>query len=162
MDRTKAYGPHEAVALGMELEIAGFKFYTRIAETATDYRVKNLFQHLAEAEIEHKRVIKEEIEPIFTPEWYREEDRQLMAEYLRDVEKQPVFPSPEKAEEISRGTDSAVKAIDIAILAEKQAMAYFAYLRDATQDETGKDAFSRLYNEEVKHLKMLEGLKKEL
>lgn len=162
MDQKKAYGPYEAITLGIELEIAGFNFYTRIAETATDYRVKNLFQHLAEAEMEHKRVIKEEIEPSFTPEWYREEDRQLMAEYLRDVEKQPVFPSPEEAEDISLGTDSALKAIDIGILAEKQAMAYFAYLRDATQDETGQTAFNRLYKEEVKHLEMLEGLKKEL
>ena len=162
MDQKKAYGPHEAVTLGIELEIAGYNFYTRVAQAATDYRIKDLFQHLADAEIEHRRVIKEEIEPIFAPEWYREEDQEMMAQYLRKVEKQPVFPSPERAEEIVRGADSAIKAIDIGILAEKQAIEYFLFLRDATQDATGVEAFDRLRLEEVKHLELLGNLKKDL
>lgn len=96
MDQKKAYGPHEAVTLGLELEIAGYNFYTRVAQAATDYRIRDLFQHLANSEKEHRRVIKEEIEPIFAPEWYREEDQEMMAQYLRKIEKQPVFPNPER------------------------------------------------------------------
>ncbi|GBE14712.1 putative trifunctional 2-polyprenylphenol hydroxylase/glutamate synthase subunit beta/ferritin domain-containing protein [bacterium BMS3Abin14] len=162
MDQKKAYGPHEAVTLGLELEIAGYNFYTRVAQAATDYRIRDLFQHLANSEKEHRRVIKEEIEPIFAPEWYREEDQEMMAQYLRKIEKQPVFPNPEKAEAIVRGADSAIKAIDIGILAEKQAVEYFLFLRDATRDGTGKQAFDRLRLEEVKHLKLLNDLKKDL
>lgn len=162
MDRHKAYGPHEAVILGIELEIAGYNFYKRVADSAVDYRVKELFQYLADAEIEHMRIIKEEIEPMFTPEWYREEDQQMMAEYLRDVEKQPVFPEPEEGEEYAHNNESAVKAIDLGIRAEERAMDYFSFLRDATQDEDGKKAFNRLYAEEAKHLKMLQDLKKDI
>jgi rubrerythrin len=162
MDRKMAYGPYEAVMLGVELEDAGYAFYSKVAEVATDYRVKDLFAHLADAEIEHKRVILEEVEPLFTPEWYREEDHQLMADYLRNVEKQPVFPSPEDAKEFIQVTSDPVSAVDRGILAEKMAIEYFGLLRDATQDQEGKDAFHRLHLEEVKHLKLLQDLKEEL
>lgn len=162
MDRHKAYGPHEAVMLGIELEKAGKHFYSRVAECAVDHRVREVFTKLAEAEVKHLHIIKEEIEPKFAPEWYREEDQQLMTEYLRDVEKQPVFPDPGEAAEYCKMTDTTVKAIDIGIRAEERSMMYFSYLRDATQDDSGREAFERLYNEESKHLKMLQELKKEL
>lgn len=161
MEGKKVYGPYEAVMLGIELEDAGFNFYTRVAEASTDYRVKELFKFLADAEIEHKRVIREEIEPIFQPEWYREEDQQLMHDYLKSVEQQPVFPEPDEAEGFARDQEVG-KAIDIGILAEERARDYFAFLRDNTVDDDGKQAFHRLHLEEIKHLHMLQELRKEL
>jgi rubrerythrin len=161
MDGKKVYGPYEAVMLGIELEDAGYHFYSRVAEAATDYRIKELFTFLADAEIEHKRVIREEIEPIFQPEWYREEDQQLMHDYLKSVERQPVFPEPDEAEGYAK-TEDVGKAIDIGILAEERARDYFAFLRDNTVDEEGKQAFNRLHLEEIKHLHMLQELRKEL
>lgn len=162
MERKTVYGPYEAVMLGIQLEDDGYSFYSRVAEASTDHRVKNLFSLLAEAEIEHKRVIKEEIEPMFAPEWYRDEDQEMMAKYLRNVEKQPVFPAPEKAIEFARSMKDAHRAVDIGILAEERARDYFAFLRDATQDQEGKDAFHRLHLEEIKHLELLLNLRKEL
>jgi rubrerythrin len=162
MERQSAYGPYEAITLGIQLEDDGYTFYSAVAGASVDHRVKNLFSYLAEAEIEHKRVIREEIEPLFQPEWYREEDQQMMSDYLRDVEEQPVFPEPDKAIEFAKSMKDAHRAIDIGILAEERAMAYFAFLRDATQDEQGKGIFQRLYLEEIKHLELLQNLRKEL
>ena len=162
MERQTAYGPYEAVTLGIQLEDDGYSFYSAVAEAAVDHRVKNLFSYLADAEIEHKRVIREEIEPLFTPEWYREEDQQLMSDYLRGVEEQPVFPEPDKAVEFARNMKDAHRAIDIGILAEERARDYFAFLRDATQDQEGRNIFQRLYLEEIKHLELLQNLRKEL
>ena len=161
MERKKVYGPYEAVMLGIELEDAGYAFYSRVAEAAHDFRVKELFQFLADAEAEHKRIIREEIEPRFAPEWYREEDQEMMAEYLRNVEKQPVFPEPDEAVSYAKSTEDARKAVEIGIHAEERARDYFAFLRDATQDEEGKDAFHRLHLEEIKHLHLLEELIKD-
>jgi len=162
MERKTVYGPYEAVMLGIQLEDDGYAFYSRVAEASLDYRVKNLFSHLAEAEVEHKRVIREEIEPMFAPEWYREEDQEMMATYLRDVEKQPVFPAPDKAIEFAKSMKDAHRVVDIGILAEERARDYFSFLRDATQDTEGKDAFNRLRLEEIKHLELLLELRKEL
>ncbi|MFV1957264.1 MAG: ferritin family protein [bacterium] len=162
MDRKKVYGPHEAVTLGIELENAGYHFYTRVADASVDFRVTELFTALANAELEHLRVIKEEIQPNFTPEWYREEDQQLMAEYLRKFEEQPVFPSPDEAQDFAAITNNIGRAVDTSIEAEKRAMAYFEYLRDVTLDSYGREAFDRLYREEEKHLKLLIELKKSL
>jgi len=161
MEGKKVYGPYEAVMLGIELEEAGYVFYSRVAEAAHDFRVKELFQFLADAEAEHKRIIREEIEPRFAPEWYRDEDQEMMAEYLRSVEKQPVFPDPDEAVSYAENTEDARKALEIGILAEKKAIDHFAFLRDATQDEDGKDAFHRLHLEEIKHLHLLERLIKD-
>ena len=162
MERKTAYGPYEAVTLGIQLEDDGFTFYSAVAKASVDHRVKNLFSFLADAEIEHKRVIREEIEPLFTPEWYREEDQQLMSDYLRDVEAQPVFPDPDKAVQFAKSMKDAHRAIDIGILAEERARDYFAFLRDTTQDQQGKDIFQQLYLEEIKHLELLQDLRKEL
>lgn len=161
MERQAAYGPYEAVTLGIQLEDDGYVFYSAVAGAAVDHRVKDLFKYLAEAEIEHKRVIREEVEPLFRPEWYREEDQQLLSDYLRDVEQQPVFPDPDKAVEFAKDMKDAYRAIDIGILAEERARDYFAFLRDATQDQQGKDIFQRLYLEEIKHLELLLNLRKE-
>jgi rubrerythrin len=162
MERKTAYGPYEAVTLGIQLEDDGFKFYSAVAGAAVDHRVKDLFGYLADAEIEHKRVIRDEIEPLFKPEWYREEDQQLLAEYLKDVEQQPVFPEPDKAVEFARSMKDAHRAVDIGILAEERARDYFAFLRDSTQDQEGKDIFHRLHLEEIKHLELLLHLRQEL
>ena len=162
MERKAAYGPYEAVTLGIQLEEDGFKFYSAVAGASVDHRVKDLFGYLADAEIEHKRVIRDEIEPLFKPEWYREEDQQQLAEYLRDVEQQPVFPEPDKAVEFARSMKDAHRAVDIGILAEERARDYFAFLRDATTDQEGKDIFHRLHLEEIKHLELLLNLRQEL
>jgi rubrerythrin len=162
MERKAAYGPYEAVMLGVQLEDDGYAFYSQVAEASLDYRVKDLFSFLAEAEIEHKRIIRDEIEPMFAPEWYRDEDQEMMADYLRNVEKQPVFPDPGKAMEFAKSMQDAHRAVDIGILAEERARDYFAFLRDATLDQDGKDAFQRLHLEEIKHLELLQNLRKEL
>lgn len=162
MERKTAYGPYEAVTLGIQLEDDGYKFYSAVAKASVDHRVKNLFSFLADAEIDHKRVIREEIEPLFTPEWYRDEDQQMLADYLRDVEEQPVFPEPDKAVEFAKSMKDAHRAIDIGILAEERARDYFAFLRDATQDQQGKDIFQQLHLEEIKHLELLQDLRKEI
>lgn len=161
MEGKTAYGPYEAVTLGIQLEDDGYTFYSAVAKASVDHRVKELFTYLADAEIEHKRVIREEIEPLFTPDWYREEDQQMLAEYLKDVQKQPVFPEPDKAVEFARNMKVVHRAIDIGILAEERARDYFAFLRDATGDKEGKDIFHRLHLEEIKHLELLQNLRKE-
>jgi len=162
MERKAAYGPYEAVTLGLQLEDDGYEFYSAVAAASVEYKVKNLFDYLADAEVEHKRVIKEEIEPMFTPDWYREEDQQAMAEYLRDVEEDPVFPPPGKAIEYAGNMSDVCKAVDIGILAEERARDYFAFLRDRTQDKGGQEIFHRLHLEEIKHLELLQKLRKEL
>ena len=85
-----------------------------------------------------------------------------MAEYLKDVEQQPVFPEPDKAVEFARSMKDAHRAVDIGILAEERARDYFAFLRDSTQDQEGKDIFHRLHLEEIKHLELLLHLREEL
>ena len=77
-------------------------------------------------------------------------------------EEQPVFPSPDDAEDFAAVTGNIERAIDTSIEAEKRAMAYFEYLRDATLDSNGHKAFDRLYKEEEKHLKLLTELKASL
>ena len=162
MEFRNAYGPFEAMMLGVELEEAGRMFYDRMAKSCADYRVKNLFKELAEAEIKHKKVIMEEIEPLYAPDWYREEDHQMMAEYLNSVQHQQVFPDPEDEVACNQAASDYVQAVEIGIKAEKQSIEYYTFLRDATQDEKGKDVFERLRKEEVGHLEMLEGMKEYL
>lgn len=158
----KAYGPYEAVMLGVDLEEAGRNFYNRVANSCTDFTVKDIFRKLSEAEVEHKRVIIDEIETQYAPEWYREEDKQMMLEYIRSIRKQTIFPDPEDAAACDKAASDPREALEVGIRAEKQSIEYYEFLRDKTQDQKGKDVFERLRFEEVKHLEMLENMKNEL
>jgi rubrerythrin len=158
----KAYGAYEAIMLGVDLEEAGRNFYNRVAGSCGDFRVKELFKQLAEAGMEHKRVIREEIETIFAPEWYRDEDQQMMLEYLHTVQKQPVFPDPDDSPACDMVASDPEQALEVGIRAEKQAVDYYTFLKDATQDRKGKEIFERLRQEKVKYLDQLEEMKKEL
>jgi rubrerythrin len=162
MDSGKTYGSYEAMLLGVQLEEAGRNFYNRVADSCADYKVKNLFKELAEDEVEHRRVIKEEIEPLFTPEWYREEDQRMMAEYLNSVQHQPVFPDPGDEQACSLVASDPLQAVEVGIKAEKQSIDYYGFLRDATRDAKGREVFERLREEEVGHLEKLQKMKKEL
>jgi len=161
-DLDKAYGPYEAVMLGVDLEDAGRNFYHRMANSCTDFTVKDIFRQLTEAEIQHKKVIIDEIETQYAPEWYREEDKRMMLEYIHSVRKQPIFPDPEDASACDKAASNPKEALDIGIRAEKQSIDYYEFLRNVTQDEKGREVFERLRLEEVRHLEMLENMKREL
>ena len=158
----KAYGSYEAVMLGVDLEEAGRDFYSRVAKSCADFAVKDVFRKLAEAEVEHKKIIIDEIETQYAPEWYREEDKQMMLEYIHSVRKQPVFPDLKDAPACEKAAADPKEALGLGIKAEKQSIEYYEFLRNATQDEKGKEVFERLRAEEVKHLEMLEKMKEEL
>jgi rubrerythrin len=158
----KAYGPYEAIMMGVDLEEAGRNFYNRVANSCADFSVKDVFRRLAEAEVEHKKVIIDEIETQYAPEWYREEDKRMMLEYIHSIRKQPIFPDPNDAAACDKIASDPKEAVDLGIRAEQQSIEYYEFLRDATQDKKGKDVFERLRLEEVKHLEMLKGMKKEL
>jgi rubrerythrin len=158
----KAYGPYEAVMLGVDLEEAGRNFYNRVANSCGNFTVKDVFRQLAEAEVQHKKVIVDEIETQYAPSWYREEDKRMMLEYIHSVRKQPIFPDPNDAPACEKAASDAKGALDLGIRAEKQSIEYYEFLRNATQDAKGKEVFEKLRLEEVKHLEKLENLKKEL
>jgi rubrerythrin len=162
MEFRRAYGPFEAMMLGVELEEAGRRFYERAAKSCADYKVKNLFEELARAEIKHKKVIREEIETLYAPDWYREEDHQMLADYLESVQGQEIFPDPEDETACDKAASDALQALEIGIRAEKQSIDYYAFLRDMTQDKKGREVFERLRKEEVGHLEMLEGMREYL
>ena len=55
-----------------------------------------------------------------------------------------------------------VQALEVGIKAQKQAVEYYAFLRDATRDDKGQDVFDRLRKEAGKQLDKLEEMKEKL
>ena len=162
MGFNKAYGAYEAMMLGVELEHSGRNFYNRVANSCADYKVRAVFEELAEASQEQQRIIREEIEPLYTPEWYSEEDQRMMAEYLKTVEHQPIFPDPQDAPACDLVAADPVQALEVGIKAQKQTAEYYALLRDATRDKKGKDVFDRLRKEAGNQLEKLEEMKEKV
>lgn len=162
MEFGKAYGAYEAMMLGVELENDARNFYNRVANSCADYKVRGVFKEMADAAVEQQRVIREEIEPLYTPEWYSEEDKRMMAEYLKTVQHQPVFPDPQDAPACDMVAADPVQALDLGIQAQKKAVEYYAFLRDATRDAKGRDVFDRLRKEAGKQLEKLGEMKEKL
>ncbi len=159
MEFSKAYGSYEAMMLGEQLENAARDFYNRVANSCVKYEVRGVFKELAEAAMEQQRIIRDEIEPLYTPEWYSDDDQRMMAEYLKSVEHQNIFPDPEDAPACEMVASDPVQAFEVGIKAQKQAVQYYGFLRDATRDENGRDVFDRLQKEAASQLEKLEKMK---
>ena len=159
MAAEKVYGPYEALILGAELEDAGRNFYNRVANSCASAEVREVFKELAEAALDQERLIREELEPAYMPDWYSEDNKRMMSEYLKTVEHQPVFPDPEDTPACDMVAVDPKQALEVGIKAKMQVADYYKVLGDATRDEKGREVFESLKKKAEIALKKLEDMK---
>ncbi len=136
----------KAVKVAIEAEREAYQNYSRAAKRTKDPRGKDMFQQLAEFEMNHYQKLKALLKSL-------EEQGEWLLYDGTSLKKRKIPLKPEKIKGQEQLTD--MDALKIAIREERKARAYYQFLSELTKDPRGKDMYKRLANEEELHEKIL-------
>lgn len=153
MSSIKHFSGFEVIRAAKEVEKNGHRFYSTMSERAVDPTLKELFTWLAQDEVEHLRRLNQ-LEATFEDGAFSDYEEEFLP-YLNQFSDTRIFPDAERLEAVLKTDNADVQALDMAIEAEEKFAAYFQKAADVAQSTDGKEAFTWLAGEEVRHAKIL-------
>ena len=151
------FNAEEVFQMAIELEDHGKTFYERAQKLVEDEGVRELFRHLGEEEIKHKKKFEElkadlpeEARGSNVPDPYGEMDQ-----YIRMMADMHVFRTTEGVENRLKDVKDAEDALKLAIEFEKDSVIFFLSMQDATEHDRGRELIGQLVKEEQAHLRRL-------
>lgn len=140
----------EVLEQAIQTERLGYQFYTSMAERFKDNgELKNLFNTLAEKEVQHEKTFTELMEMVGDR---TEEGWDEVSLYLRAIVESEFFLGKNKALPSMEGIRDISQAVGYAIAFEKETLLYFYGIRDAVKE---KDIVDEIINEEKSHIRWL-------
>ncbi len=138
----------EVIEMAKDIEKRGHDFYKNQAEKTQDRELKELFERLAEDELDHynrfeelgkaiKDNTKNELEYVYDPE---------VSAYLEAIIEFTIFPAEEGVE-----ITDIVDALQIAIYAEKDSILFYTEMLEHNDEQTAV-VLKKLIKEEKQHL----------
>lgn len=153
MTNIKYFSGFEVVRAAKEVEKNGHRFYSTMAERASEPLLKELFSMLAQDEVEHLRRL-DQLEVKYQDGLFTDCEDEFLP-YLNQFSATSIFPDAERLEEVLKTDSADISALDMAIEAEEKFAEYFQKASSLAQSDDGKEAFAWLAGEEVRHAKIL-------
>jgi rubrerythrin len=152
----------DAFAMAVRIEENGNAFYAGAAEITKNPEVKKLFEDLALMEASHIKIFRTlrsqlpdtASEAVWDPEG-------LAESYLEASADSHVFTVEAATDRLKR-VKTAVEAVDMALLFEKDSLAFFLGINEILPDPNGRDEIDKLIKSEMLHIRMLSGVKRRL
>lgn len=155
MDREKLESALMALSIAIQTEKDGHEFYLSAAEKTHDPQGKALFGSLAADEIEHLRLLEDQKEALTREQrWLPRSEPGEDAKPTR-VEGAPIFSRGALAQDINAYT-SELSALRMALLMERDAVAFYSKAASETDDVNGKAMYQYLVEMEKEHQGILE------
>ena len=155
-----AFSGSELVNIAIGIEKRGIAFYDAITKSTKNATARDAFQNLANMEREHVQIFQNmltEAEKYQIPEAYAEE----YAAYLQALIDNAIFTDDFITSEMATKAGSDIKALELAISAEKDAILFYYGMKEITP-QRAQLTVSKILAEEKSHLRQLSELKKEL
>jgi rubrerythrin len=147
----------DILRFAIRIEEDGEMFYRKAALNAADKEVGDLFNHLADEEIRHKRIFQDMLSSIETNPPAESFSGEYGA-YLRDyVDGKAVFTKDARGEAMSEGLD-APSALHFAMGREADSILYYHEAKEFV-DEKHYAAIDKIIQEERKHFHKLAQMK---
>lgn len=153
MNRIKHFSGFEVILAAKDVEKNGHRFYSTMAERASDLLLKELFSWLAQDEVEHLRRLNQ-LEANYQDGVFADSEEEFLP-YLSQFSDMKIFPDAERLEAVLKTDTADIQALDMAIEAEVKFSEYFLKASKLAQTEDGKEAFAWLAGEEARHAKLL-------
>jgi rubrerythrin len=153
----------DVFGMAVRIEENGKAFYSGAAAKASDARLKSLFEDLAQMEAGHIGQFKEMRSRLASSidaagPW----DPEGLAEsYLQATADTHVFTG-ESAGERLKGVNTPHAALDMALMFEKDSLAFFIGMKQILPDASGKAEIDALIEAEMDHVRMLSAARKSL
>jgi rubrerythrin len=144
-----------ALNIAIQTEKDGRDFYKRAAERTKDPGGKVLFASLADDELEHLRLLEAQKESLTKQERWLPGSETGVEERRPEVKGAPIFSRESLEEDINVYT-SELSALRMAVLMEKDAVAFYSKAACETRDPDGKATYQFLVGMELEHQRILE------
>jgi len=154
------FGAQDILDFAVRIEENGETFYRRVARAIDDRDAQQLFNDLANEEVQHKKVFQElssTITRIELPESYPGE----FLEYLYNYIDGKVVFTESATHEIAPERLNPASAIDFAIQKEYDSILYYQEIKELVA-ENERNLIDRIIQEERKHVAHLSELKKQV
>jgi rubrerythrin len=147
----------EVLEMAEQIERNGVKFYRKAARSISDRQMRQLFEDLANIEVEHGKVfaaMKEQLSDearqpaVFDPE-------NEAALYLQAMAGGHVFDLRQDPSGLLKGTESVKDILKLAINAEKDSIVFYLGLKDFVSAKAGRDKVEAVIKEEMGHIAVL-------
>ena len=149
----------DALGFAIKLEKMARKFYLALAKKTRKKSLKPVFKDLAAFELAHLRNFEQmRVELDEDKYWFGSYDDPEVVSYFQALSLTNLFGGGKQAlEKVLKKCNSAVDAIMFAIAIEKDSILLYSHLWEHSIDKNVKEMFSRLIDEEKKHLQILVG-----
>lgn len=148
----------ELINIAIGIEKRGMAFYDIMTRSVDDAATRGVLQYLADMEREHIKIFDgmlAEVDKYKIPETYAEE----YAGYLQALVDTAVFTDDALTSEMATQVDSDVKALELAIGAEKDSILFY-YLMREIMPQRAQPTVDKIIAEEKSHLRQLSELKR--
>ena len=150
----------ELINIAIDIEKRGIAFYDIMATSSESEATRDVFVYLTKMEREHVEIFQgmlDEAKKYHLPEAYTKEN----ASYLQALVDSTAFTDDMVISEMATQVDSDIKALELAIYAEKDSILFYYEMKDMIP-RRAKATMERIINEEKSHLRDLSELKKQL
>ena len=150
----------ELINIAIDIEKRGIAFYDIMATSSENEATRDVFVYLTKMEREHVEIFQgmlDEAKKYHLPEAYTKEN----ASYLQALVDSTAFTDDMVISEMATQADSDIKALELAIYAEKDSILFYYEMKDMIPPRA-KATMERIINEEKSHLRDLSELKKQL
>lgn len=147
----------EIVRFAVRIEENGEKFYRYAVRTTVDEDAKEIFDHLADEEIKHKKTFEDMLSEIKKDEPFESYPGEYLA-YLRDYVDRIIFADEVLDRKISKVRDTS-SAIDFGIQRELESILYYQEIKKFVL-ESQHNLVDRILDEERRHFSELSELRK--
>ncbi len=154
------FSPGELVNIAIGNEKRGIAFYDVMTRSADNESVRSVFQYLVDMEREHIQVFSgmlSEVAQHQAPETCTQE----YADYLQALIDNAIFTEDLATSETANEADSDVKALELAIGAEKDAILFYYTMKEIMPGRA-HSAVDMIIAEEKSHLRQLSELKRQM
>ena len=141
MSGIKYFSGFEVISAAKDVERNGHRFYSTMAERASDLLLKELFSWLAQDEVEHLRRLNQ-LEANYQDGAFAADGEEELLPYLSQFSTTKIFPDAERLEAVLKTDTADIQALDMAIEAEVKFAEYFHKASALAQTEDGKEAVS--------------------
>lgn len=144
------------IAIGIERN--GIAFYDIMAISTENAETSDIFRHLAQMERQHIRVFQNMLAESDT---YPGAETEEHISYIRALAANAVFTDELVTSEMATQADSDIKALELAIAAEKDSLLFYYQMRDMIPRQANS-MVNKIITEEKSHLRQLSALKQRL
>ncbi|MFH1647213.1 MAG: ferritin family protein [Chloroflexota bacterium] len=149
----------ELIDIAIGVERRGMTFYDIMAKSTENEEARDIFEGLVNMEREHIRIFQDMLGETGKPP--AEAGTPEYTGYLQALIDDAVFTDDMITSEMASQADSDIKAVELGIAAEKDAILFYYEMRDIMPQRL-VPKLNAIIAEEKSHLQQLSGIKKKL